>query len=345
MKKILVVMLLVLVTMSFSACDLSEASFLYSETAEENGFSYGINRVGDSCFVSTYICEAYTEGIEITIPDEYDGVPVTCLGGYLNGKTANPFVIKLSDCEQAYNDVPIYRIKEPYVIKDISFVLHIGKNISDIEYVNMAKYYPYSNDDGTVTVYHPVVEIICAEENPLFYSKDGKLYDKKTEELITDFAYGVDVDREKVLDSFSFSFTWNAYGVSSYDSKTGRLVKTTDATHPSDYITTMFLSEDELVEIYTMLLKMDINSYPDSYDPINAPNAEIFTKSEPSMTIILDVYGESVGKSIRCSDIAMGTNGYDAKAQAFLDVCNRIEEIITDSDEWKALPRYEIFYE
>ena len=42
---------------------------------------------------------------------------------------------------------------------------------------------------------------------------------------------------EKILpderpEDFSFSLIWGAYGTSSYDSRTGKLVKTTDATHP-----------------------------------------------------------------------------------------------------------------
>ena len=50
-------------------------------------------------------------------------------------------------------------------------------------------YYPHINEDGSITFYHPVVEINCAEENKFFYSQDGKLYDKETDELISDFAY------------------------------------------------------------------------------------------------------------------------------------------------------------
>lgn len=113
---------------------------------------------------------------------------------------------------------------------------------------------------------------------------------------------------------------------------------------PADYVTTLFLSEDELVEIYTMLLKMEINSYPDSFDPTNAPDADVMTESSVPMKLVLEAYGEKVNKTVHCSEVG-SWRGYDAKAQAFLDACNRIEEIITDSDEWKALPEYEILYE
>ena len=33
------------------------------------------------------------------------------------------------------------------------------------------------------------------------------------------------------------------------------------------------------------------------------------------------------------------------RVQAFLDACRRIQEIVTSSEEWKALPDYEFYYE
>lgn len=53
----------------------------------------------------------------------------------------------------------------------------------------MNQYFPHTNDDGSVTFYHPVVYINCSEENEKFYSKDGMLFDKSNDELITEFEY------------------------------------------------------------------------------------------------------------------------------------------------------------
>ena len=59
-----------------------------------------------------------------------------------------------------------------------------------------------------------------------------------------DGAYNGDTAALGSFESFSFSLVWNCYGVSSYDSETGRLIKTTDATNPEDYITHCELTED-----------------------------------------------------------------------------------------------------
>jgi hypothetical protein len=53
----------------------------------------------------------------------------------------------------------------------------------------MDNYYPHINDDGSIVFYHPIVFVNCSEENELFYSKDGKLYHKKTDELIAVWDY------------------------------------------------------------------------------------------------------------------------------------------------------------
>ena len=78
---------------------------------------------------------------------------------------------------------------DEYVIEDVVFILNIGKNIEVVDYVVMDEYYPHINEDGSITFYHPVVNINCSEENEHFYSKDGKLYDKKTNALINEFEY------------------------------------------------------------------------------------------------------------------------------------------------------------
>ena len=70
---------------------------------------------------------------------------------------------------------------------EIEFTIYIGKNISHIEYVE-DEYY-LVKEDGKGTYYHPVVYIECSDENGHFYSKDGKLYDRSTDELIDCFAY------------------------------------------------------------------------------------------------------------------------------------------------------------
>lgn len=146
---------------------------------------------------------------------------------------------------------------------------------------------------------------------------------------------------EEMPEDFSFSLTWGTYGFSSYDSRTGKLVKTTQATDPEDYITYYRLSEEEKESIYEYIRELDPDSYPDEYNPYGKG-----VTSNPSETLILTVrMGDSV-KSIKAEDIAASLQrSRKPKGQKFLDTCQAIIDILQASEEWKALPDYEFYYD
>ena len=136
---------------------------------------------------------------------------------------------------------------------------------------------------------------------------------------------------------FTFALTWNCYGVSSYDSQTGKLVKTTDATNPDDYMTYYQLTDQDKEYIYNLIATLDISAYPEIYDPQNG-------MSKPPMTLILTVYCNGMQKTIKAENIALSFTSEDEKGQAFLSVCEAISNRLTTTEEWKALPDYEKLY-
>ena len=200
MKRGLVLFLLVSLALCCTGCIAESACWLYSSDGKINGFYVAVNETANCCFVGTYTCEDYAENQEITIPDEFDGKPIKRIGGYCGSGVPSPFSISVAslymnaseDSEYGgiyHGDLKDFNIAEEYRVENVRFVLNIGKNIKTIEFVDMDEYYPHINEDGSITFYHPVVYVKCAEDNPYFYSKDGKLYDKKTDALISQFAY------------------------------------------------------------------------------------------------------------------------------------------------------------
>ena len=146
---------------------------------------------------------------------------------------------------------------------------------------------------------------------------------------------------------FSISLTWGIGGESYYNSETGVLRKTDNATTPKDYITTLFLSDDQKNQLYKMILEMDIESYPEEYDPFNDPNAEKkIGGSKPPRRLVLHIKTANIEKTIECcyAENFRRIKGYNEEAQAFLDLCELLYEMIISSEEWKALPEYEFFY-
>ena len=93
------------------------------------------------------------------------------------------------------SELAVQTMKDPYIFDFIPFIVfnvNIGKNIEFVDYVVMNEYYPHINNDGSITFYHPVVNINCSEDNKHFYSNDRKLYFRKNDELVFDFAYLAD---------------------------------------------------------------------------------------------------------------------------------------------------------
>ncbi|MDE6413378.1 MAG: hypothetical protein K2K42_05795, partial [Eubacterium sp.] len=160
-------------------------------------------------------------------------------------------------------------------------------------------------------------------------------------ESLSDIAYNSQSDSEGIdsIDSFSFSLTWDCYGVSSYDSKTGKLVKTTDATKPEDYVTTYELTAEQKQKIYDLIMNLNVTDYPDTYNP-HADGV----MSNPSMTLILSVNTDTVQKTITAKDIAYSYVSDNSEGQAFLSVCKEIRDILISTDAWKSLPEYEFTY-
>lgn len=150
----------------------------------------------------------------------------------------------------------------------------------------------------------------------------------------------LDVGDNGYLDGFSFSLTWGCYGISSYDSASGKLVKTTDASVPEDYVTYCNLDTGDMKRIRELLLWLDVSDYPDNYDPQNNGLA-----SEPSMTLVLTVKTADTERTVKAENIALSYEADNPKGQRFLNVCKEIIDIITDTEEWKALPDYEFFYD
>ena len=185
---------------------LGRSWVFYAEGEEVDGFYISINRLSDRCFAGWYRLQVVQESYEITVPDEFDGCPVTMLGGVEGGYTARgmylPFYIDLAifmNAEEGTAFAGVYdsSLEErtfdvEYTVEPVVFVLNIGKNLKTVYAVDMDEYYPHVNEDGSVTFYYPVVYIRCSEDNPNFYSENGKLYDRETGELIDDFAYAAE---------------------------------------------------------------------------------------------------------------------------------------------------------
>lgn len=141
---------------------------------------------------------------------------------------------------------------------------------------------------------------------------------------------------EQMPKDFRFSITWNTDGISSYDSKTGILVKDKYSSKPEEYTTTYFLSDDELKEVYALIYELNIDSYPDEI-PYGT-----FAAADPSSKLILSVSTGDYSKTVIANSVG-AYEAYTIKGEKYLNVIRSIREILTNTEEWKALPDYEFY--
>ena len=150
-------------------------------------------------------------------------------------------------------------------------------------------------------------------------------------------------------EDFAFSIVWGIEGESSYDSKTGELIKTTHASDPDQYAAIYKMSEDELKQVYGYLFHdMNLMDYPDRYDPFKRPFIDEYTGSYPPTVIRISVFSEREKKTVLCPNTApfIGPERCPTlKQKQFMTAVRNIIDLISSSEEWQAFPDYEFYYE
>ena len=153
---------------------------------------------------------------------------------------------------------------------------------------------------------------------------------------------------EPLPPDFAFSIVWDVYGISSYDSSTGKLIKENDVDNVEDYTADLTLSEADLKKVCGWLCTdIDLWQYPDEYDPFNAPDADFRKMSTPSQDIVLSVTANGQTKTVTCNDVMIGTeeDGYCREAKAFLRARTQIIRLLKAQPEWQELPEYDHMFE
>lgn len=197
MKKFAALLLAVILCTSFLGCNYS---YQY-KTHAQDGFDIGYNTGTHDAYVATYRWDGNENNCNVVIPESYDAMPITALGGYHGLGVPDAFEIRLPDAykselsseanfwgwSNAYTDFS--RVET--VLLD--FHIHISKNIEKIALSNLGdtyvgQYYDGENYELKVLVAFRYT-FTCDENNETFYAKDGKLYYKENDTLVSDIFY------------------------------------------------------------------------------------------------------------------------------------------------------------
>ena len=203
MKKLLVISLLLGLIFSLCGCSL-----LYTHVNNAVGsFDVGCSEKLGKAFLATYNWDGSEEGMNIVLPESYNGIKITGLGGYTGTGVPDPFMIEPNEKarENLCPNATVWAhsggkiVAGPESIHHLRFKLHINKQIEEIKNLSAGGFIiaQYIEDgQSKENVYVLTCYVTCDEENETFYSKDGKLYYKKDDTLVEDIVYE-DFDIEK----------------------------------------------------------------------------------------------------------------------------------------------------
>ena len=173
-----------------------------SYNLDKNGnMDIGYSKQDKEAFIAHVYVDLDTE-IDIVLPDDYKSCTVTKLGGYIGRGVPCPFEIiyKVED----ENIVDKFSIENDYLEEyskkwssyetiTITCNVKLPKNLKKLYYMYVDDLYvvKYKDEDNKikVKVYKTIFKFEIDKDNKLFYTKDGKLYYKLKDELVTKFIY------------------------------------------------------------------------------------------------------------------------------------------------------------
>ncbi len=193
-KQVVCCVLVVIQILLLTSCSMA---YQY-ESDEELGIGFGYSRTLGQCFVAD-IRHSKGDPTDITIPDEHNGAPVTVLGGYTGSGFPCPFRIVFDNDSFFSDDYNVYGLydsdmkthiheKTQVEVENVLFKITLPSKLKSIENtdLNYVTYQEYSDgQDVRMKILRPVFYFDIAEDNRYFYTVDGKLYYRETDELFS----------------------------------------------------------------------------------------------------------------------------------------------------------------
>ena len=184
MKKAIKIVITAVVIICVSLIVLLPIYFMSWENAKTDNLNLYYNKVTKSCLAGHFEWDGNVENMTFTVPDEYEGMKIKSLGGTI-GSAPTLFYVMIPDSFQ--QQVVSHTCSEDcvgVVNKDTityTFTVNLGKNIRHFEEFTYKEYFMDANDN---VVYIVETKYECSADNKWAYSKDGKLYDKDTNQLL-----------------------------------------------------------------------------------------------------------------------------------------------------------------
>lgn len=140
-------------------------------------------------------------------------------------------------------------------------------------------------------------------------------------------------------EDFYFALTWGVQKDSSYDSRTETLIKTkyVRERQPEEYIATY--QYPNINEIYEMAKSINVYSYPDDYYPYEGSSM----MTEPSIDYVFEINDKTI-TSKDCPLLSEIPDDVTDRGKQYLTLILTIRNTLMNSEEWNAMPDFEVLY-
>lgn len=178
-KSIVLFLLLLAAVISY----LTNCRYMYGKSSFNiRGLWLQTHDIFPVCFVSHYNwTNNSVSSVTLTISDEYEGYQVTSLGGH----AVSPFLVNVTGSRFGCGED---LVPEDAVIRQYHMTINLNSKIREADDIEMDVYHCV----GTNRYVQVLVTIDCPEDNPFFYSEEGRLYKKSDNSLVEGFFYEAD---------------------------------------------------------------------------------------------------------------------------------------------------------
>lgn len=161
--------------------DVVEISTWESAEIKTNLDAY-YNKLTKDCFIGEYYWDGNIENMTIVVPDKYENYKVKGLGGFFGRGAPIAFSVVMPD-ELLAEVESVSDEGDDFEATTYTFTVKLGNNIKKITNFSYECY--YYDEDGNVE-FRVKMHYECSPDNKWIYSKDGMLFDKKTNKFIAD---------------------------------------------------------------------------------------------------------------------------------------------------------------
>lgn len=181
MKKILIIFVF-LFAVVLSSCK-GEGYELHIQDEVE----YSINQKKQDGYVGNQNWNCDLNNASLHIADEVENCKITSFGGYYGIGSKNPFRISFIYDNSDISFSSKENLPEECEKVEIQFQIYLNKYLERVVFVGpfFEEYFVF-NDSPNIA-YFISYYFISPEENKTFFSKDGKLYYKATNDLVKEF--------------------------------------------------------------------------------------------------------------------------------------------------------------